>query len=254
MLLEGKIAIVTGGSQGIGKAIAKLFSQEGALVVICARNEQKTALVAHEMEIETGRKVTAMTCDVSRKDEVDSVIDRVMDLYGRIDILVNNAAIQDFAPFLDITEEAWDRHFAINVKGVFLFAQGVARKMMHLGGCKIINMSSDSGVTAVPDNAGAYCSTKSAIIGLTRVIAKSLGQYGIYCNAVCPGGIAGTGMKDNYDRIFGDRDNEDVALTALKRLGSVEDVASAVLFFASKLSNHVTGERLLVTGGDVMTQ
>lgn len=254
MLLKGKIAIVTGGSYGIGKGIAKLFAQEGATVIICARDGNRLKATAEDIEKETGCSIATAACDVSKKTEIDALVEKVMSDYGRIDILVNNAGIQEFAPFLEIDEKDMDRHYNINVKGTFLFSQAVARRMIHKGGCKIVNLASDSAVAAVPENAGAYCCSKSAIVGLTRVIAKELGKYGVYCNAICPGGIIDTGMLENYHRVFNGKDSDDAELAALKRLGTPEDVAGVALFLASHLSNHVTGERIMVTGGDIMTQ
>jgi NAD(P)-dependent dehydrogenase (short-subunit alcohol dehydrogenase family) len=253
-LLQGKIAIVTGGSQGIGKAVAKCFASHGAAVVTCSRNLQKAQAAAEEILRETGRAIETLRADVTKKSDVQLIVDTVMKRHGRIDILVNNAGIQEFTPFLELDESMWDLHFAINVKGAFLFSQAVARYMIERGGCKIINMSSDSGVSPVPERAAAYCSSKSALIGLTRCIAKDLGSYGIYCNAICPGGIRNTGMLEHYHLAFGGKDQEDAQLAALKKLGQPEDVANVALFLASNLSDHVTGEHLLVTGGDVMSQ
>jgi NAD(P)-dependent dehydrogenase (short-subunit alcohol dehydrogenase family) len=253
-LLQGKTAIVTGGSQGIGKAVAKCFALQGASVVTCSRNLQKAQAAAEGILRETGKRIEALRADVTRNRDVQRIVDTVIKRYGRIDILVNNAGIQEYAPFLELEESMWDLHFDINVKGAFLFSQAVARHMVQRGGGKIINMSSDSGVAPVPERAAAYCSSKSALIGLTRCIAKDLGPYGIYCNAICPGGIENTGMMEHYHVAFGGKDAEDAQLTALKRLGQPEDVANAALFLASSLSDHVTGEHLLVTGGDVMSQ
>ena len=192
MLLKGKVAVVTGGSQGIGKGIAKAFSAQGAEVVICARNGDKLKAAAEEIERVAGSKATAVVCDVSRKSDIEAVLEKVMGLYGRLDILVNNAAVQVFHPFFEIPEDIWDMHYEINVKGVFLFSQAAARIMVQQGGGKIINISSDSGVAPIPDNAAAYCSSKSAVIGLTRNISKEPGRYGVYCNAICPGAIDDT--------------------------------------------------------------
>lgn len=256
MLLKDKIAIVTGATQGIGRTVANVFSENGAIVILCSRNETRARLVAEEIEKATGNKTLALGVDVSKKDEIDVAVDKVVNIFRRIDILVNNAGIQEFVPFLEIDEKTWDRHFDTNVKGAFLFSQAVAKMMIKKGGCKIINLSSDSGVAPVPaKNAAAYCASKSAIIGLTRAIAKEMGGYKIYCNAICPGAIIDTGMFENYRKTFGKkRLAEDIELTALKRLGYSKDIADVVLFFASDLSRHVTGERLLVTGGDIMTQ
>jgi NAD(P)-dependent dehydrogenase (short-subunit alcohol dehydrogenase family) len=258
MLLKNKIAIVTGASQGIGKAIAKKFSEHGAITVLCSRNIEKLKIVSEEIEKITGNKTVAIGVDVSKKDEVDNVVKKVVELYSRIDILVNNASIQEFAPFLEMAEDFWDRHFDINVKGTFLFSQAVAKVMINKGGCRIINLSSDSGVAPIPPKeTAAYCATKSAIIGLTRCIAKELGRYNIYCNAICPGAIFDTGMYEHYANTEGvgkGRLQLDIDATALGRIGYSKDVADVALFFASDLSSFVTGERLLVTGGDTMTQ
>jgi NAD(P)-dependent dehydrogenase (short-subunit alcohol dehydrogenase family) len=254
VLLEGKTALVTGGSQGIGKAIARLFVEEGAAVIICSRDRAKAAAAIEEIRGDTGRSVEFVPADVSRKQDVERVVESAMERHGRIDILVNNAGIQEFVPFLEMDEELWDRHYAVNVKGAFLLSQATARRMIPLGGCRIINMSSDSGVAPVPVPASAYCSSKSALIGLSRCIAKELGKYGVYCNAICPGGIEDTGMLASYHRAFGGKERDDAELTALGRLGRPQDVARVALFLASDLSSHVTGERIMVTGGDIMTQ
>ena len=256
--LKDKIAIITGASQGIGKAIAETYSKHGAKIILCARNEEKLKKVADEIEKTTKNETMAIACDVSIKSDVLNVVSKVIEKYSRIDILVNNASIQEYVPFLEMEEDFWDRHFDINVKGMFMFSQAVARVMVKKGGCRIINISSDSGVATLPAaQAAAYCSTKSAIIGLTRAIAKELGRYNIYCNAICPGSIFDTGMYVNYSNTEGvgkDRLELDTENTALGRIGYSEDIAKVALFFASDLSNFITGERLLVTGGDTMTQ
>lgn len=254
MLLKGKTALVTGGSQGIGKAIARLFIKEGADVVICSRDQAKAAAAIEEIYSDTGLRAEFIQADVSQRADVGRVVESMMKRHRKIDILVNNAGIQEFVPFLDMEEQFWDRHYAVNVKSAFFLSQAIAKRMIPLGGCKIINMSSDSGVAPVPDRASAYCSSKSALIGLSRCIAKELGRYGVYCNAICPGGIEDTGMLESYHNAFAGKDKEDAELAALGRLGKPEDVARVALFFASELSNHVTGERIMVTGGDIMTQ
>ena len=255
MLLKNKIAIITGASQGIGRAIAEKFSKHGATTILCSRNIDKLKLVSEEIEKITKNIAVPMSVDVSKKSDIDTVVNKVVRLFSRIDILVNNAGIQKYAPFIEMKEDLWDLHFDINVKGTFLFSQAVAKVMIKKGGGKIINLSSDSGVTPVPINASAYCSSKSAIIGLTRIIAKELGRYNIYCNAICPGGVVDTGMFENYSNTIGKgRFKIDSELTALRRLGYSEDVADVALFFASELSRHITGEHILVTGGDIMSQ
>ncbi len=256
--LKDKIAIITGASQGIGKAIAETYSRHGAKIILCARNEEKLKKVADEIENSTKNETMAIACDVSIKSDVLNVVDRVIEKYSRIDILVNNASIQEYVPFLEMEEDFWDRHFDISVKGMFLFSQAVAKVMISMGGCRIINISSDSGVAPLPPaQATAYCSTKSAIIGLTRAIAKELGRDKIYVNTICPGTILDTGMYENYAKIAGvgkERLQLDIDNTSIGRIGYSQDIANAALFFASDLSNFITGERLLVTGGDTMAQ
>jgi len=255
--LKDKVAIVTGASLGIGKGIAKSFSEHGAKVVICARGMERLNEVANEIRSSTENEIWAIPCDVSKKSDVQELVNKVVEKYSRIDILVNNAAIQEYTPFLEMSEDFWDRHFDINVKGMFLFSQAVIKVMINKGGCRIINLSSDSGVAPLPAQATAYCTTKSAIIGLTRCIAKEFGKYGIYCNAICPGCILDTGGYNHYaetegvgkGRLQADTDN-----TALRHLGYPKDIADVALFFASDLSNFVTGEHLLATGGDTMAQ
>lgn len=256
--LKDKIAIITGASMGIGKVIAETYAEHGAKTILCSRNEKKLKKVADAIEKSSKNETMAISCDVSKKSDVLNVVDKVIEKYSRIDILVNNASIQEYVPFLEMEEDFWDRHFDINVKGMFLFSQAVAKVMIDMGGCRIINLSSDSGVAPIPpEQASAYCSTKSAIIGLTRAIAKELGKYKVYVNAICPGSIFDTGMYDHYSKIAGvgaHRLQQDIDNTAIGRIGYSKDIANVALFFASNLSNFITGERLLVTGGDTMAQ
>ena len=248
--MTGQVAVVTGGARGIGKAISERLANRGCKVAVGYSNGRDAAA-------ELAEKYPGMTIhqgNIGSREDCERVVQEVYDQHGRIDILVNNAGIQEFVPFLEMDEKLWDRHFTVNVKSAFLFSQAIAKRMIALGGCRIINMSSDSGVAPVPVPASAYCSSKSALVGLSRCIAKELGRYGIYCNAICPGGIENTGMLESYHKAFGGKDEEDADLTALGHLGRPEDVARVALFFASELSSHVTGERIMVTGGDIMTQ
>jgi len=254
MLLKDKIAIVTGGSQGIGKGIAKTYVENGAKVIINARSESKLFEAAKDIAKDTGVEPMAIPMDVSDKRQVDATVEKVMDEYGRIDILVNNAAIQIFHPFLEIPEDIWDLHYNINVKGAFLFSQAVGRIMVAQKSGRIINVSSDSGVAPVPNNAATYCSTKSAMNALTRNVAKELGPYGVYCNAICPGAIADTGMMENFYKVSEKTSKDHCEAAALKRMGYPEDIAKVALFLACDMSDFITGERILVTGGALVSQ
>jgi NAD(P)-dependent dehydrogenase (short-subunit alcohol dehydrogenase family) len=256
MLLEGKVAFITGAAQGIGKGIAMSLGAEGALVVLTDVQEQKVALAAAEIREKTGATTKSRRLDVTDGNGIRATVSGVEEEFGRIDILVNNAGVQEWVPFLDTTEEMWDRHQAVNVKSTFLLSQAVARIMVRQGGGKIINIASDSGVAPTPEGAAAYCASKSAIIGLTRVIAKELGPHRVYCNAICPGAI-NTAMTARFLEKTGQKENNLEAwaqMAALKRVGEPEDVGRVALFLASHLSDFMTGEHLLVTGGDIMSQ
>jgi NAD(P)-dependent dehydrogenase (short-subunit alcohol dehydrogenase family) len=256
MLLDGKIALVTGAAQGIGKGIATALAGERAVVVLTDIQEQKVTEAAAEIHKSTGAATKSCRLDVTDASGIGAVVASVEKEFGRIDILVNNAGVQEWVPFLETSEEMWDRHQAVNVKGTFLLSQAVARIMVRQGGGKIINIASDSGVAPTPEGAAAYCTSKSAVIGLTRVIAKELGRHGVYCNAICPGAI-NTPMMERFLKTTQQKVNSVQAwaeVAALKRIGQPEDIGRVALFLASHLSDFITGEHLLVTGGDIMSQ
>jgi len=253
MLLKDKVAVVTGGSYGIGRGIAKVFAENGAEVVICARGEKRLIETAEIIMASAGKKTPYLLCDVSKREDVERVVGFAMNEYGRIDVLVNNAGLQKYSPLLDMPDQLWDDHFAINVKGVFLFTQVAAREMVKRGKGKIINIASDSGCAPLPDNASAYCATKAAVISLTRNAAKELGPLGVHCNSISPGAIGDTAMMDYYiEYTKGEGLQHCINGAALKRLGKPEEIGSVALFLASGLSDFITGENILVTGGDLM--
>jgi NAD(P)-dependent dehydrogenase (short-subunit alcohol dehydrogenase family) len=255
MLLEGKIALVTGAAQGIGQGIAMALAGEGAAVVLADVQEQKVAEAAAEIHEKTAGTTKSCRLDVTDGKAIRAVVESIEKEFGRIDILVNDAGIQEWVPFLETSEEMWDRHQAVNVKGTFLLSQAVARIMVRQGGGKIINIASDSGVAPTPEGGTAYCASKSAVIGLTRSIAKELGRHRVYCNAICPGAI-NTPMTERFLKTWQkDKSLQTLGETAaLKRVGEPEDIARVAVFLASHLSDFITGEHLLVTGGDIMSQ
>jgi NAD(P)-dependent dehydrogenase (short-subunit alcohol dehydrogenase family) len=252
MLLEKKIAIVTGAAQGLGEGIARLFASEGADVALCDLNEEGAGEVASQIARQTGRRAIAYGLDVSKKTQVVAVVGAIAAELGRIDVLVNAAGVIKPVPFLEEDEDNLDWHFNVNFRGPYLMSQAVARIMYQRGGCKIVNISSDSAVAAFP-NETAYGSSKAALVALTRVIAKDLGVYGIYCNAICPGAILTPMLKTNFLTSPG-KEEEYAAATALKRIAKPEDIARVALFFACHLSDHVTGEHIMATAGDIMSQ
>lgn len=252
MLLKDKIAIVTGAAQGIGKAIAEVYSQHGATVVLCDMLEGKVSAAAGEIQLATGNKAVGLAVDVTKKARVEEAVNKVLGMFGRIDILVNNAGILKHALILDMEEKDWDRVFEVNVKGTFLFTQAVGRVMKKQESGRIVNISSCSGKKPTMEE-GAYCASKSAIIGFTRVTALELGIYGINCNAICPG-ATDTEMVRSTFLTGPEIEREWIGRTALKRLGKPEDMAKVALFLASELADHMTGEALIVSAGEIMGQ
>lgn len=252
MLLQNKVAIVTGAAQGIGAAIARIYAEQGATVVLCDLLADKVNGVAADIARDTGNQTLALAINVAKKEEIEAAVKKVAQMYGRIDILVNNAGILKHALLVDMAENDWDRIFEINVKGTFLFTQAAAKIMIGQCSGKIINLSSCSGKKPTREE-GAYCASKSAVIGLTRVTALELGEYGINCNAICPG-ATDTEMVRNTFITSPEIEREWIDKTALKRLGKPEDMAKVALFLASELSDHITGESLIVSAGEMMSQ
>jgi len=235
--------------------IAKSFIENGATVSICARNPERLAEAAARLREQTGSEPFSVVCDVAKREDVENCVARVMERYGRIDVLVNNAGVQIFEPFLEMKEETWDYQFDVNTRGVFLMTQRVARIMAQCRQGKIVIVSSDSGCYPTEDNATAYAASKAAVISMTRNVAKELGPLGIYCNCICPGAIRDTAMMDYYiDYTHGAGEQQAIDAAALRRMGVSKDVGDVAVFLASDMSNFITGEKILVTGGDLMSQ
>jgi NAD(P)-dependent dehydrogenase (short-subunit alcohol dehydrogenase family) len=247
-LLKGKIAVVSGAAQGIGRGIAELFSHEGATVVFCDINKEGAENAALETGSSTGQSVDFAQIDVTDKQAVDAFIKKIVETHKKIDILANVAGIVRLAPLVDLSEEDWDAVMSVNVKGPLFMMQAVGKVMMEQKHGKIINIASDSGKRPFPNEA-AYCSSKSALIGLTRVGALELGRYNINCNAICPGATDTPLLREYYMKTDEDR-KEYAAATALNRIAEPHDIAKVAVFFASHYSDHITGEVVLATAGD----
>jgi len=251
-LLKGKKAVVTGAAQGIGLGVAKIYAENGADVVLFDLQEDKCKLEAEKISAATGQKCYGLKMDVSSGKSVEEGIAQAVKLMGRIDVCCNTAGILIHAMLLEMTEEQWDKIFAINTKGTFLICRTVAREMIKGGGGKIVTFSSCSGKKPTIEE-GGYCSTKSAVNGFIKVAALEWGTKGINVNAICPG-ATDTDMVRKTFITSKEVEQEWIDKTALKRLGQVIDQARVALFLASELANHITGETIVVSAGEMMTQ
>jgi NAD(P)-dependent dehydrogenase (short-subunit alcohol dehydrogenase family) len=249
-LLENKVALVTGGARGIGRAIAEAYAEHGAHVVV-ADIAEDGALAAASAISQGGPKAISVKTDVSDPEQVQQAVEATVSEFGRIDVLVNNAALllADFV--LDCPLENWRAVFRVNMEGTFLCSQSAARQMVEQGdgGC-IINIASASARKADPKHA-AYSSSKAAIVSFTRILALELGEQGIRVNAILPGATETEMLQDVFEAVPGFREVL-IGRTALGKLGAPRDQANAAVFLASDLASHITGEHLIVSGGEFM--
>lgn len=243
MRLENKVAIITGGAGGIGLAAVKRFLEEGAKVAIVDYDQQQ----GEKIEAELGENVAFFAVDVSKLADVKEMVEQVVDRFGKIDILINNAGITRDATLVKMSEEDFEKVIQINLNGVFYCTQAVAPHMIAQGSGKIISTSSVSGVYG---NFGQtnYAATKAAIIGMTKTWAKELGRKGINVNAVAPGFTATPMVEKMPEKVLQQMEG----ITSLQRLGKPEDIANAYLFLASDEASYITGHVLQVDGGIMM--
>jgi 3-oxoacyl-[acyl-carrier protein] reductase len=243
--LEGKVAVVTGASKGIGAAIAKALAAEGASVVVNYASSKSGADAVLSAITKAGGKAVAVQGDVATKAGAQSVIDAAVKQYGRIDVLVNNSGVYEFAPIEQITPEHFHRHFDVNVLGLLLTTQAAAK---HLSpGASIINVSSVV-TSTTPPNSAVYTATKGAVDAITGVLAKELGPRKIRVNSINPG-IVETEGTHSAGFIGSDFEKAYVAQAPLGRIGQPDDVADVAVFLASNDSRWLTGEKLVASGG-----
>ena len=244
MLLEGKIAIITGASRGIGKSIARSFIAQGATVAFTYRSSEEQALALEKELTENGGVAKGFKSDASKFEDSEKLVKEVLEAFGTVDVVVNNAGITDDTLLMRMSEEQWDRVIDVNLKSCFNLTKAVMRTMLKARSGSIINISS---VVGVQGNAGQanYSASKAGILGFTKSVALELGSRSIRCNAIAPGFIE-TEMTEKLDpdTVQGWRDT-----IPLKRGGSPEDVANACVFLASDMSSYVTGQTLNVCGG-----
>jgi len=244
--LAGKVALVTGAAQGIGKAVALLLARNGADIVVSDINLEKAEETAKEVQT-LGRKALATKVDVAILGDVEKMVEAILAQLGKVDILVNNAGIARDKLILRMTEEDWDAVLNINLKGTFNCTKAVVRHMSKQRSGKIVNIAS---VVGEMGNAGQgnYAASKAGVIGFTKTIAREFAQRGINVNAIAPGYIE-TPMTDALP----DKAKEELKrLIPMDRLGKPEDVAEAVLFLVSESANYITGQVLNVNGGIYM--
>lgn len=246
-LLKGKVAVITGGANGLGKATALLFSEHGAKVVIVDVKQEAGDQVVNEILQKDGTASFFKT-DISKSTDVNKMIDNVVNKYGQVDILINNAGILADAQLVKMTEETWDKVININLKGIFLCGQAAAKVMIEKeNGGVILNTSS---VVGLYGNFGQsnYVASKAGVIGMTKTWARELGKYNIRVNAVAPGFMKTEIIKDMPEKII----NYMKEKVYLKRMGEPEDIANAFLYLASDMGNYVNGTVLSVDGGVVV--
>ncbi len=246
--LKGKVAIITGARRGMGKADALAFAKNGAKVVVTDISQEECELVFDEIK-KNGGEGLAVKCDVTDKKEIEEMVKKTVDKFGKVDILVNNAGICQFKPFLELTEEEWDRTLDINLKGYFLCAQTVAKEMVKQKSGTIVNIASVVMGQIGMGMAGLahYSASKGGIAALTKTLALEFAPYNIRVNAIAPGAIdtpmAASTKAD--PKVL----EATLAMIPLHRMGKAEEIANTVLFLTSDASSYVTGSIVVVDGG-----
>ncbi len=247
--LGGKVALITGASRGIGRAIALAFADYGADVVVSSRNKRPPELEKVAEEIRgKGRKALSIPAHVGKKEDVHNLVEKTLQEFGRVDILVNNVGTNPIvSTMVNLEEEAFEKVLEVNLRSAFMMSKLVAKEMIKQGGGRIINISSISGLRARNDGTGAYCISKAAMNMLTQVMARELAQYNILVNAIAPGSIKTDLSRVNWTDP--QRKAGRIAEIELRRFGEPEEVVGIALYLASEASSFVTGEIIRVDGG-----
>ena len=244
--LNKKTAIVSGGSKGIGKAIATKLAQAGANVVICSRKKENLDSAVNEAEL-NGLTLIPIECNTSNNESIQSVVDHTIEKFNRVDVLVNNAAANPYyGPILNSEDSHWDKIFDVNVKGYFNFAKACSKTMIANNSGKIINVASIAAKTPL-EGLGVYNISKAAVVMLTKVLAKELGEHNINVNTLAPGLI-----KTDFSKALWENEethNKIVKSIPQGKMGSPDDISGMALYLASEASDFVTGSIFTVDGG-----
>ena len=241
--LSGQVALVTGASQGLGKAMAVALGGSGAKVACVARGAEKLAQTVREIT-DAGGEAEAFTCDVKQRESVESAVDGAIDKWGRLDILVNNAGVTRDTLLPRMSDDEWDDVITTNLRGAFLFSRAASRHMMRARYGRIINIASVSGLIGNPGQTN-YSASKAGLIGMTRSLSRELAGRKVTINAVAPGFI-----ESEMTKVLGDAILTEVKKRIpAKRLGTPEEVAACVVFLASPAAAYITGQVLTVDGG-----
>lgn len=247
-MTQVKVAVVTGGASGMGKATSLRLAREGRAVAVLDLDEAGAGAVADEISA-AGGKAIAINADVSRRDQIRAALARVRAELGPVTILVNNAAVENFCPLGELDDTAWDRLMAVNLKGLYMMTQEVLPDMEAAGWGRIVNLAAIGAQTGAPDMA-LYTASKGGVISMTRSLAVELGKKGITVNAVSPGFIDTPMARRAIDGdMFPVPYEQIVAAYPIPRLGTPEEIAAACCFFASEDASYITGQMLGVNGG-----
>ncbi|MBN1643254.1 MAG: glucose 1-dehydrogenase [Dehalococcoidales bacterium] len=245
--LNGKVALVTGASRGIGEATAKAFAKAGADIAIASRKLPDLEKVAEDIR-GMGRKCLPVATHVGKMEEISNLVAAVVKEFGRIDILVNNAGTNpSMTPVIDADERLWDSIMNLNLKGLFFLSKEAAKIMREHGGGIIINVGSIDGIKPEWQN-GIYSVSKAAVVMVTRVMAWELAQYNIRVNAIAPGNIH-TRLRDSSFKYVEGQEQDYIKRTPMGRIGEPDDIVGAMIYLASDASRYVTGETIVVDGG-----